>query len=157
MFDQFTPNDFPEPTYVCPKCGESYQFLIPSECRKCSEPTPKLPNTVPFDTERYKAFVQRVNEVGISQASEEVMRESTKKDLLLTIEEAEAIVGIIDGLSGGNPENVFANDGTDTMEDVTTRTFAKLYMAVGKGYLLPNNLRAVDGQVADSTEDSGKR
>ena len=51
--------------------------------------------------------------------------------LVLTLAEAKALYGLIETLSGYNPENVFAWDGTDSLDDDTTRAAAKLYAACG--------------------------
>jgi len=52
--------------------------------------------------------------------------------LSLTREEAKAVHEIIDQLSGGNPQNVFAWDGTDNLENPTTRAMAKIYLMAGE-------------------------
>jgi len=59
-------------------------------------------------------------------------QQPTKPALVLTREEAAAIYDIINELSGFNPENVFAWDGTDSLDDAPTRASAKLYKAVGR-------------------------
>lgn len=56
----------------------------------------------------------------------------------LTPDEAEAIYELIDELSGGNADNVFANDGTDTLDDVRTRAAAKVFKAAGED--IPSDL-----------------
>lgn len=58
-----------------------------------------------------------------------------------TAEEAAAIEELIDSLSGGNPENAFAHDGSDSLDDVQTRAIAKLYKAADRNHLIPKNLR----------------
>lgn len=60
--------------------------------------------------------------------------------LELTADESQSLFQIIDELSGGNPENVFVNDGTDTLDSATTRAFVKLFRAVGRNYMIPENL-----------------
>ena len=67
---------------------------------------------------------------------------STAIALVLTQEEAGAILEIIDQLSGGSPENVFAWDGSDSLSDPTTRAAAKLFVAVGQD--VPAECRAID-------------
>ena len=52
-------------------------------------------------------------------------------EITLTKEECEAVHEMISMLSGCNPENVFAWDGTDSNEDTTTRAFAKIYKMAG--------------------------
>jgi len=56
----------------------------------------------------------------------------------LTKEECEALHDLIGMLSGHNPENVFAWDGTDSLEDPTTSACVKVYKAVGAS--VPKNL-----------------
>jgi hypothetical protein len=56
----------------------------------------------------------------------------------LTKEECHAIFELIDQLSGGNPENAFANDGSDSMDDPTTPACVKIYKACGRS--VPGNL-----------------
>jgi hypothetical protein len=56
----------------------------------------------------------------------------SQEGLNLTKEEATGIYEIICQLSGWNPENVFAWDGTDSLDHTVTRATAKLYKAVGK-------------------------
>lgn len=58
-----------------------------------------------------------------------------------TTEELQALYELIDQLSGGNPGNVFAHDGSDSLEDLTTSTAVKLYWATGNGHLIPTNLK----------------
>jgi hypothetical protein len=62
------------------------------------------------------------------------------KDVTLTAEEARALFDIIDQLAGGNPESVFAWDGTDSPFDPTSRAAAKLFVAVGRP--VPKGLEA---------------
>ena len=62
------------------------------------------------------------------------------KGVTFTTEEAKALFDLIDGFSGGNPENAFANDGTDALDDVTTRAIAKLYAAAGRADLIPDSI-----------------
>ena len=52
--------------------------------------------------------------------------------LTLSSGEAAALFDIIDQLSGFSPENVFAWDGSDSLEDTTTRAAAKLFKAAGR-------------------------
>lgn len=54
-----------------------------------------------------------------------------KPVVAFTRQEANAIYDLIDSLSGGNPENGFANDGTDDPENAYTRALAKLFLATG--------------------------
>ena len=64
--------------------------------------------------------------------------------ITLTAEECKALHELIDQLSGGNPENVFAWDGTDDLADATTRAAAKVFMAAGRD--VPANVRAALGE-----------
>ncbi len=50
----------------------------------------------------------------------------------LTEDECKAVHEMIDMLSGCNPENVFAWDGTDDPSDPQTSAFVKIYKAVGQ-------------------------
>lgn len=47
--------------------------------------------------------------------------------MFLTLAEAKAVYELIDQLSGGNPENVFAWDGSDDWESPLTRAMVKLF------------------------------
>lgn len=58
-----------------------------------------------------------------------------------TTEECREIAEIVASLSGSNPENVFAHDGTDSLDDVVIRAFVKLYKEAGMAYCIPKNLR----------------
>lgn len=59
---------------------------------------------------------------------------------MITLNEAEAraVFDLIDGLSGGSPENAFAWDGTDDPSDPTTRAMVKIFKACGRA--VPENL-----------------
>jgi len=59
--------------------------------------------------------------------------------VILNKKEAEAVVELLDQLSGGNPENVFAWDGSDDLADATTSAVYKLFKACGKN--VPANLK----------------
>lgn len=56
----------------------------------------------------------------------------------LTTEECKAIYELIDQLSGFNPGNVFAWDGTDSMDDPTTSGCVRIFREAGKE--IPDNL-----------------
>jgi hypothetical protein len=62
-------------------------------------------------------------------------------EILLTKKEAEALYDLIDGLSGGSPENAFAHDGTDSLDDPTTSACVKIYSATGHDHCIPDNLK----------------
>lgn len=51
----------------------------------------------------------------------------------LSKDECKALYDLIDGLSGCNPENVFAWDGSDSLDDPTTSACVKIYKMVGRG------------------------
>lgn len=53
-------------------------------------------------------------------------------NLSFSPEEAESVYELINMLSGNNAENVFAWDGSDTLEDVQTKAMAKLFRACGR-------------------------
>jgi hypothetical protein len=53
-------------------------------------------------------------------------------DVTLTEAECKALHDLIGQLAGGNPENVFAWDGTDDAADPTTAACVKVYRAAGK-------------------------
>jgi hypothetical protein len=55
---------------------------------------------------------------------------STKIEL--TKAECKAVYEVIDQLSGSNPENVFANDGTDDPENPVISAFVKIFKAAGR-------------------------
>lgn len=59
----------------------------------------------------------------------------------LTVAEARAIYDLIDSLSGGNPENFFTWDGSDTLEDAATRAMVKVFRCAGRE--VPTNLEVV--------------
>lgn len=61
-----------KPAYTC-DCGESYMFLMPSNCRKCGRPIVKNESWVTFDPAKYARFSERVSEVGIEQATKELL------------------------------------------------------------------------------------
>lgn len=50
----------------------------------------------------------------------------------LTTEEVAALVGVLDMLTGGSPENVFMWDGTDSMDNPMTRAWVKVFQAAGR-------------------------
>jgi hypothetical protein len=50
----------------------------------------------------------------------------------LNEDECKAIHDMISMLSGGNPENVFAWDGSDEPSDPATSAFVKVYRAAGQ-------------------------
>lgn len=52
--------------------------------------------------------------------------------ITLSKEECEAVYELIDQLSGGNPENVFAWDGTDSIHCPTTSAMIKIFSAAGR-------------------------
>lgn len=52
--------------------------------------------------------------------------------IILTENECKALHGLIDGMSGGNPENVFAWDGTDDMNEPVIAAAAKIYQNAGE-------------------------
>jgi hypothetical protein len=58
----------------------------------------------------------------------------------LTTEECRALYDLLEQLSGHSPENVFALDGTDSMEDITTRACVKLFCAAGRTEMVPTAL-----------------
>ena len=60
----------------------------------------------------------------------------------LSQEECKALYDLIDGLSGGNPENVFAWDGTDSLDDPTTSAAAKVFTGAGRS--IPESLETGD-------------
>lgn len=57
----------------------------------------------------------------------------------MTEAEMKALYDLIEQLSGGNAENVFAWDGSDDASDPTTSACVKLFKA--KGVRLPDNLK----------------
>lgn len=67
---------------------------------------------------------------------------NTVENVTFTTKEAQIIVEIIDSLSGGNPENVFAHDGNDSLDDAETLAFVKLFHATDKDHLIPDDLLA---------------
>lgn len=56
-------------------------------------------------------------------------------------DELAALYELIHQLSGGNPGNVFAHDGSDSLEDPTTSAAVKLFWATGNEHLIPVNLK----------------
>jgi len=56
----------------------------------------------------------------------------------LTKEEASAVFDWLDSLSGCSPENIFAWDGTDSMDDPSTSAAYKIFKACKRG--VPENL-----------------
>jgi len=68
-----------------------------------------------------------------------MMPVKTNNEVSFTLEECKSLYDFLDMLSGGNPENIFAWDGTDSMEDVSTRTAYKLFTALGRR--VPENLK----------------
>mgnify|MGYP001615456865 FL=1 len=58
--------------------------------------------------------------------------------ITLTREECEALYDLIDQLSGGNPENVFAWDGTDDLSRPCISAAVKLFTAAAED--VPENL-----------------
>lgn len=62
---------------------------------------------------------------------------------MFTNDELKALYDLIAMLSGHSPENVFARDGTGSLDDPTTRAMVKLFRAVGRGQLVPKNLGEV--------------
>ena len=59
--------------------------------------------------------------------------------ITFTHEECQAMYELIDQLSGGNAENVFLWDCTDSLADPTISAAAKLYTAAKAG--VPDNLK----------------
>ncbi len=64
-----------------------------------------------------------------------------KNGITLTEEECEIVHDMIGMLSGDNPENVFAWDGTDNLDCPETRVFAKIYQA--SGHKIPDSCKGV--------------
>lgn len=55
-----------------------------------------------------------------------------------TAEEVKEIYNFVNAMSGGNPENGFAWDGTDDISDPTTSALVKIFKSVGRE--IPENL-----------------
>lgn len=58
----------------------------------------------------------------------------------MTQEEVEAVFDMISMLSGCSPENVFAWDGTDSLEDPSISAAYKIFKACGRN--VPENLES---------------
>lgn len=55
----------------------------------------------------------------------------SQESVVLNAREAKEIYSLISELSGHNPENVFAWDGSDSLEDPYISACVKIYRAVG--------------------------
>ena len=62
--------------------------------------------------------------------------------VLLTKEEVEAVFDWVDGMTGCSPENIFAWDGTDTLEDPGISAAYKIFKACKRR--VPKNLDVVE-------------
>lgn len=60
--------------------------------------------------------------------------------IILSTAECTALFETLEQLTGGNPENVFAWDGSDDPDDPTTSAWAKVFVAAGRS--VPTVLRA---------------
>ena len=57
----------------------------------------------------------------------------------LTEEECREIYDLIDGLSGGNASNSFLWDGSDSIDNDTDRSIAKIF--IGAGVKIPDSMK----------------
>jgi hypothetical protein len=73
---------------------------------------------------------------GIGEMIKDVKKEPVM--VSFTKEEVKEIYNFVDSMSGGNPENGFAWDGTDDINDPTTSALVKIFKSVGRK--IPENL-----------------
>ncbi len=66
-----------------------------------------------------------------------------KEGVTLTPEETEAVFEWLDGLTGCSPENVFAWDGSDSLDDPSISAAYKVFKACGRS--VPENLEQSGG------------
>ena len=67
--------------------------------------------------------------------------------MTLTYDENQALFDLIEELTGGNPKNVFSQDGYDTVEDARKRACAKVYIAAGFRSIVPIHIRKALGEM----------
>jgi hypothetical protein len=63
---------------------------------------------------------------------------SAPPSVTFTAEEVKEIYNFVDAMSGGNPENGFAWDGTDDINEPVTSALVKIFKSVGRE--IPENL-----------------